>query len=296
MKKLNFILGSNLILLSLCLSFVSNAQNDNTAAHSLGWELAAQAWTFNQFTFVESIDKMKSAGIYNIEMFPGQTIGGNFSGKTNFQMDHETRTKLLKFIRKKGMKLVNYGVVNAKSREEWIQNFEFAKEMGITTIITEADSVQLNYLEAICEFYQIKIALHNHPNPGVFKKPSIYWNPDFTLNQIIHRNKYIGICPDVGHWFRSGLDPLISLRKCKGRILSVHIKDLVPGSVGLCGFHDVPWGTGLCNFSGLMHELKKINYAGYITLEYDYKSPNTFLEVKESVNNFKRLTSRIIKE
>ena len=190
-------------------NFTTMAQYNNAAAEQQCWKLASQAYTFNRFTFIEAIDKIKAAGINYIEMFPGQNIGGGIEGKTTFSMDNKTREKLLEVIKLKGMKLINFGVINAKTQEEWVKIFDFAKDMGISTIICEADSTQLNFIEPMCEKYQINIALHNHP------KPSIYWNPDFTMAQIAKRNKYIGVCTDLGHWLRSGLNPLESLKKIR---------------------------------------------------------------------------------
>jgi sugar phosphate isomerase/epimerase len=277
-------------LFVLVCNFKIVAQFTNKASEQLGWQLSAQAWTFNKFTFVEAIDKMKAAGINTIEMFPDQNIGGGIIGKTSFLMDATTRKKVLDIIQSKKMKLKNYGVINVKTSEDWIKVFEFAKEMGIEAIITEADSTQLNFIEPMCEKYKIKIALHNHP------KPSIYWNPEFVMKQLANRNKYIGVCADLGHWLRSGLDPLESLKKYEGRVLNVHAKDLISAKNGFNGYHDVPWGTGISNFSGLMHELKRQGYQGTISVEYEYHFENSLDEVKESVEYFNRVATWISKE
>jgi ABC-type phosphate transport system substrate-binding protein/sugar phosphate isomerase/epimerase len=262
----------------------------NNAAKQLGWQLTAQAWTFNKFTFAEALDKMKAAGINTIEMFPNQKIGGGIEGNTSFLMDATTRKKVLELIKSKNMKLVNYGVVNAKTKEEWTKIFEFAKDMGIETIVTEADASQLDFIEPMCEEYQIKIALHNHP------KPSIYWDPEFAMKQVVNRNKYIGVCADLGHWLRSGLNPLESLKKYEGRIFDIHAKDLIPSKEGFNGYHDVPWGTGISNFSGMMHELKRQGYRGTITVEYEFHFENSLEEVTESVEYFNRVATFLNKE
>jgi sugar phosphate isomerase/epimerase len=259
------------------------AQGTANYADSIGWQLCAQAWTFHNFNFSNSLDKMKEAGIKYVEMFPGQEIGGGIAGNNNFSMDKETRDKVLALIQSKGLKLVNYGVVGAKTEEEWNKLFEFAKAMGIQTIVTEADSMQLNYIEPLCVKYGIFIALHNHP------KPSKYWSPDYTMQQIANRNKYIGICADFGHWVRSGLNPIESLQKCKGRILSIHAKDLIPAQGAFNGYHDVPWGTGTSNFAGMMWELKNQGYKGTFTVEYEYNWDKSLPEVKESAAYFYRL-------
>jgi sugar phosphate isomerase/epimerase len=233
---------------------------------------------------------MKAAGINAIEMFPNQKIGGGIEGTTSYMMDAVTRQKVLELIKSKNMKLVNYGVVDAKTPDEWIKIFEFAKNMGIQTIVTEANASQLDFIEPMCEKYQIKIALHNHP------KPSIYWDQEFAMKQVVNRNKYIGVCADLGHWLRSGLNPLECLKKYEGRIFDIHAKDLIPAKGAFNGYHDVPWGTGISNFSGLMHELKRQGYKGTISVEYEYHFENSFEEVKESVDYFNRLAAWITKE
>ncbi len=293
MRKLRYLWGLYFVNLSIpvCL-----AQYSTSDIEQLGWKLGIQAWTFKNFTFAETLDKMKAAGINYIEMYPDQPIGGGLEGTTNFLMNKDTRDKLFALIQSKGMKLMNYGVVGAKDQEEWIKLMEFAKAMGIETIIAEPDSIQLNYIEPLCLKYQIKVALHNHPNPVVFGHTSMYWNPDFTMSQLSNRNKYIGVCADLGHWLRSGLNPLESLKKYEGRVFDVHAKDLVPGEGGLCGYHDVPWGTGISNFPGLMHELKRQGYKGMITIEYEYHWDHSLPEVLESIGYMKRLAYWIGKE
>jgi sugar phosphate isomerase/epimerase len=259
------------------------SQDSVNKSDSTGWKLAAQAWTFHNFSFVEALDKMNAAGIKYVEMFPGQAIGGDITGSTSFSMDKETREKVLSLIKSKGMKLANFGVVGAKTEEDWNKIFEFASAMGIQTIVTEADSLQLNYIEPMCEKYKIFIALHNHP------KPSHYWSPDYTMQQIVNRNKYIGICADLGHWIRSGLNPIESLQKCKGRIIDIHAKDLIPAVGAFNGYHDVPWGTGTSNFAGMMWELKNQGFKGTFTVEYEYNWDKSLPEVAESANYFYRL-------
>lgn len=278
------------LLIFLVFNLHAFAQYTNAAAEQQGWRLSSQAYTFNKFTFVETIDKLKAAGISNVEMYSHQKIGGKIEGETSYLMKKETRVQLLKLLKSKNIKLVNYGVITPKTESDWIKLFDFAKEMGIETIISEADSLQLNIAEPLAEKYNIKIALHNHP------KPSIYWNPDFTMSQLAKRSKYIGVCVDFGHWLRSGLNPLESLKKYEGRVISVHAKDVVPGENCYNGYHDVPWGTGLVNFSGLMHELKRQNFKGVLSVEYEYNWENSLPEIIESVQYFNRLTTNISKE
>ena len=47
------------------------------------------------------------------------------------------------------------------------------------------------------------------------------------------------LLPDVGHWKRSGLDPVAILKKYGEKVFSLHFKDLVAGG-GSKGLHDAP--------------------------------------------------------
>ena len=100
--------------------------------------------------------------------------------------------------------------------------FEFAKKMGIDTLVAEPEPAALDTVEKLCKEYNIKVAIHDHP------KPSHYWNPDTVLEAVKGRTPLMGACADTGHWLRSGLDPVECLKKLEGRVICLHFKDLVP--------------------------------------------------------------------
>ena len=92
-------------------------------------------------------------------------------------------------------------------------------------------------------------------------------DPNFILSLVKDRDARIGSCADTGHWVRSGLDPVDCLRILKGHIISSHLKDLNEKSPGA---HDVPYGTGVSHVTAILDELKAQNFAGNISVEYEY--------------------------
>ena len=191
-------------------------------AEKLGWRLGCQAYSFNQYTFWEAIDKTASLGLRYIEAYPGQQLSAE---KSQVKVDEDTTPEVRREIKKKladaGVKLVNYGVCGlSKNEAASRKTFEFAKDMGIETIVSEPEFDAFDTIEKLCDEYQINVALHNHP------QPSKYWNPDTVLEQCQGRSKRIGACADTGHWMRSGLNPVEQLKKLEGRIISFHFKDL----------------------------------------------------------------------
>src|SRR3546814_10015358 len=84
----------------------------------LGWTLSAQTYTFNRFTFFEAVDKTLSAGLKSVEAYPGQELGGGMEGVMDYNMDATKRKAILKALKKKGVKLCAFGVVNGNRSEE----------------------------------------------------------------------------------------------------------------------------------------------------------------------------------
>jgi sugar phosphate isomerase/epimerase len=236
------------------------------------WQLSSQAWTFRSYTLFETLDKLKGLGIEHIEMYPGQRIGGGVEGKTHHSMDEATRAKIKAKLAETGIKAVAYGVVGARDENGWRQIMEFATAMGMSTVTSEPAEKDLEMLDALCEEYGLKLAIHNHP------KPSHYWNVDTVLKACEGRSARIGACADTGHWVRSGLDPVESLRKLKGRVVSVHFKDLAKDANV-----DVPWGTGRGQAALQFAELKKQGFAGVLSIEYEHNSPTLLEDVAECV-------------
>ncbi len=259
------------------------AQAAGPPEEQLGWKLGAQAWSFKEFTFFEAVDKTKALGLGYIEAFPGQRIENGSDAKFLHTMDADTRQKVADKLKSAGVKLAAYGVVGGSNEAEWRQIFEFAKSLGISSISSEPKPEEMDLMEALCEEYGVNLAVHNHP------KPSFYWSPDTFLDAVKGRSKRIGACVDDGHWLRSGLDPLECLRKLEGRVISLHFKDITSGAEP----HDVPWGTGSCNVYGLLAELKRQEFKGLFSIEYEYNWLESMPEIQQSVDYYRLVATAL---
>jgi len=241
-----------------------------------GYALGCQAWTFNRFSVFEAIDKTAEAGGKVIEFYPGQKLSKE---QPDIKFDHNASDDLIAKVKaklaEKGIRAVNYGVVGIPKDEAGARKvFEFAKKWGIDTLVAEPEPEALDLVEKLCKEYNIKVAFHDHP------KPSRYWNPDIVLAAIKGRTPLMGACADVGHWMRSGLDPLECLKKLDGHIICLHFKDL--NEMGPKA-HDVPWGTGVGKTKELMAELKRQNFHGAFCVEYEYHWENSSPEIAQCV-------------
>lgn len=250
----------------------------------LGWKLGAQAYSFNRFTLAEALDKLDSCGLQYVECYPGQTIGGGIEGKMDFKMDAAKQKEVQNLLKSKKKTLVAFGVVSPRSEADWKQLFEFAKAMKIQIITSEPRVEDLDIVSRLADEYKIKVAIHDHP------KPSHYWHPDSVTAAMKGRSQYIGACADIGHWVRSGLDPVECMKTLNGRIYSLHFKDMNEKSRQA---HDVIWGTGVSNVEAVLQELKAQKFKGLISAEYEHNWFNSVPEITQSVKNVREMIEKL---
>lgn len=255
-------------------------------AEKIGWRLGCQAYSFNRFTFFEAIDKVQSLGLHCIEMYPGQRLSAQKpDAKTNESLSPELRKEIKQKLADCGVKVVNFGVCGLpNSVDACRKTFEFAKDMGIETLVSEPSLDAFNMIEKLTDEYQINVALHNHP------EPSRYWNPETVLKACQGRSKRIGACADTGHWMRSGINPIDGLRKLEGHIISFHLKDL--NKYGRQA-HDVPWGTGEANMEAILKEIRRQRVKAVFSIEYEYNWENSLPEIAQCVAYFNKMAAQL---
>jgi sugar phosphate isomerase/epimerase len=295
-----------LTLTTLTCAFVLalDTAKPSSAADKLGWQMAIHAYTFRKFSIFECIDKTAALGLKYMSLSGSVSLDGSNSVTTVNLSDKDAQA-IKKAAAAKGIKLVNIGVVKLPPDEaESRKVFEFAREMGIDTLVGEPEPAALDTVEKLCKEYNIKVAIHNHP------KPSHYWNPDTVLEAVKGRTPLMGSCADTGHWLRSGLDPLECLKKLDGRVICLHFKDLVPeeskAQTAAAGsdkkkkaeskaMHDVPWGTGVGFVKAQMAELKRQHFRGAFCVEYEYHWDNSVPEIAECVKFFNATCEELAK-
>jgi sugar phosphate isomerase/epimerase len=138
--------------------------------------------------------------------------------------------------------------------------------MGTGTIVAEPPAEALDMIEKLCLEYQIKVAFHNHA-----RGQSPYWKPEQVLAACQNRTERMGACADAGQWARSGLDPVESLRKLKGRIICFHLKDIAKKNDPNC--RNTVFGEGEGDFAKVLEELKRLGYRGLTTIDFEHDTP-----------------------
>lgn len=277
----------SIVLLSSCAALQKTSKKcHRTVDVYCGWRLGMQAYSFKEFTFFEAVDKTASLGMKVIEAYPGQRFSPERpDAKFHHTMSAELRNEVKQKLCQAKVKMVNYGVVGLPNDEaKCRQVFDFAKEMGIETIVSEPPAEALDLVEKLCKEYKIKMAIHNHP------APSKYWDPDRVVAAVKGRSKLMGACADTGHWKRSGICPVEALKKLEGRIISLHFKDIDNEK------KDVIWGTGKCDVKAILTELDRQKFKGVFSAEYEANWKNSVPDLRRCAQYFNKVACELKKK
>ncbi|MDH6357893.1 L-ribulose-5-phosphate 3-epimerase [Parabacteroides sp. PF5-9] len=269
-----------LFLITSVLGFTAcqtkNKQVEETNHSKLDCKIGIQTYTFHKFTLMETLDKTKELGLDYAEAFFFQELGDSFGKETylNYDLSQTQKEQLKKEFEKRGIKPYSFGVAFYDTIEDWEKFFTFSKEMGIHTVTCEPKLEHLDFVEQMALKYQIEVAIHNHPDP------SVYADPNVLVKALEGRHPIMGVCADIGHWKRSGFDPIETLRKFDGRIKVVHLKDLSSD------LEDTTWGTGILPVKEAVEELKKQQFDGLISIEYENFSDSQIDDIEKSLKFF----------
>lgn len=254
-----------------------NKESSKTSADSASivtpdWKLGIQTYSFHVFPFFTAVKKADSAGIKFIEAYPGQLFKSGSKSEFGIDLNTAERNAVKHLMDSLGVSFSAFGVVTPKTPGEWKRTFEFAKDMNIPMITASPLKNQWDTINTMAGQYNIKVAIHEE------KKGSPYWHPDSVLAAIANRPNF-GVCADIGHWGRSGLDAVTSLKQFEGRILALHLKDIV--TLGIDS-KDTILGAGKSNIPGVLAELKRQDFKGIIAMEYE---TNPYDNMKEIIEN-----------
>ena len=171
-------------------------------------------------------------------------------------------------IERAGLTILGGGNVSFQVNDEADirHRFEYAKLAGMPVIVCAPTHETLPKMEKYVKEYNIKIAVHNHgPEDNHFP------TPESVLDAVKNMDPRCGLCMDVGHSARTGVDVVEAVRKAGPRLLDMHIKDLRSTTDKNS---QVPVGDGVLPIPGIFAELKKMNYQGGVMLEYEIDADN----------------------
>ena len=249
----------------------------------LGWRLGVTMWGLHEYTLFEGIDKTRELGLSYVGGLSFQKVGDKIPKNFDCNLSDEELTRIRLKMDAAGVRMPTCYYAQIPGDPAGCRKvFEFGRKMGIETFISEPPPESLDVIERFCDEYDVKLGIHNH---GPDQSP-VYWRPEGILEACKGRSHRVGACPDTGYWIRSGVDPLVGIRKLGDRVITIQPHDL---NECAAEGHDVPWGTGKARFGELLREIRRLGIQPtLIGLEYSHDYTDNMPEMAESIEFINR--------
>ncbi len=262
----------------------STVENTTTTTATTGdvikdWKFGIALWTFHTFNFPDALAKVDSAGVKYVEPNTFHNTGPDFKDSLILQLSPAGLAKLRSLLDQKKITVGSVYIVGDSTVTSWKKQFEIAKQLGATFVTAEPPLNMWDSVDSLAGAYNMKVAIHEH-----WKGVSRYWHPDSVLAAVKDHPNF-GACADLGHWPKSGINPLEAVKKLKGHIIGVHLKDIA--AYNDPKLKDVPVGTGVIDFPAIFQELKKQQFSGPIYLERDAEDkPSNLPSVMQTIKYY----------
>jgi sugar phosphate isomerase/epimerase len=231
-----------------------------------GFNMGLQSYTLRSFDVDRALAEINKLGLHSVELF-----NAHFSVDSSDADIGAMKSK----AKALGIEMMGHGVNPFTSDHEANRRwFEFAKKAGIKNLSADPHEDAFDSLDKLCEEYQIRIAIHNH-GPG-----ARYDKVADVLNAVRGHHPMIGACADLGHYIRSGEDPVRAINLFEGRLFGIHLKDFAEQKAKTEG---VIIGQGHLDVVGVFKALGKVNFPpdGCLALEYEEHPEDPLADVKQ---------------
>ena len=236
----------------------------------LGLKMGIATYTFSKLPTDEAIKGVKRVGLRYASIKDAHL---------SLKSTEEQRKTVAKKFADAGITLLSCGVITPKDDAEARVMFEYARDAGIPTVVCKPTRAMLPTLDKLVKEFNIKAAIHNHgPEDKVWPSPLDAWEA------IAPFDSRLGVCIDVGHTARCGVDPISAIKTCAPRLHDLHIKDIaVPSG----GSKPVELGRGVLDLRGILAALLEIKFAGHVGLEFEKDLNDPIPGTAESIGYLK---------
>lgn len=230
--------------------------------------LGIQSYSLRNSPVNKAIAQTQELGLHAIEF-----TGGHFSLDSNAKQIAAMKAKLAR----PDIHPWGHGVNGfTKDHDANRRIFEFAKKAGVRNISADPTEDSFDSLDRLVAEYNVRIAIHNH-GPG-----ARYDKINDVLEAIKGHHKLIGACADLGHYIRSGEDPVKAIHLFEGRLYGIHLKDFDQPKGNARG---VILGKGQLDVVGVFRALDKVRFPadGSLSIEYEEKPEDPMDDLRQCV-------------
>jgi inosose dehydratase len=178
-------------------------------------------------------------------------------------------------VRAAGLDLYGCGVVYMTNEAEVDQGFRYAKAAGLRMIIGAPNPELLGLAEKKVKEFDIALAIHNHG-----PEDKLYPTPASAYERITNLDRRIGLCIDIGHTVRAGVDPSEAAQKFADRLLDFHVKDVTSATRE---GDTIEMGRGVIDIPKFVRTIIQLGFAGTLAFEFEKDGSDPLPGLAESV-------------
>ncbi len=262
----------------------TSTDSTSTQSPAPDWKLGIAFWTFHTFNLPDALDKIDSSGVDYVEGVTFFNAGPELGDSLIGTLSNAGLAKVRSMLDERGLRMESMYVGGDRKIESWKRQFDVAKFFGVSYVTGEPPVSMLDRIDSLLDVYDLRMAIHEH-----WRGVSQYWHPDSVLAAIEGRKNF-GACADLGHWPKSGVNPLDGVKRLAGHIMGIHLKDIA--EYDNPNIQDVRVGTGVVDFPAIFAELKRQNFSGHIYIERDAETvPSNLPSVLETIDYYNEVVA-----
>ena len=240
-----------------------------------GLKVGVASYTFSRLPLDAAVEGVRRLGLHYVSIKDAHL---------SLKSTADQRRSVVAAFKAAGITPLSCGVVGMTDDESELRNvFEYARDAGIPTIVCKPTRKSLPTLDRLVKEFGLKLAIHNHgPEDKVWPSPLDVWEAVQGLDE------RIGLCIDVGHTARCGVDPAAAVRKCAPRLYDFHIKDIAAPEGKS---RPVEVGRGVLDIRAILAALLDVKFAGHVGLEYEKDMKDPLPGAAESVGYIRGILS-----
>jgi type 1 glutamine amidotransferase/sugar phosphate isomerase/epimerase len=209
----------------------------------LGWRVGIPGAVFRQLSFSEAAGMADALGLGHIEGYSSEKVSPEISRNLDYNLSPADIAVVRERLNELRLKMTAYHVETLSSNDSARRRtFEFAKALGVETIVSPLDTPSLAAADQLANEFGINMAIE------------IRGNASAVMNAIESRGNRIGVSADIGDWMERGTRPLEGLAMLKDRLMVVHLRDRT--ALGARAM-DAALGSGVADLEHFLFEIAR---------------------------------------
>ena len=179
----------------------------------LNWKIGMQS-NLGQLTFSEAAARADAEGLAFVEGFSSQRVSAEIPKNLDSRLSPDEQASVKKRLAGLRLSMTVYHAGSTRGADRGL--FEFAKTLGVETIVADAPAADVPALDKLANEFGIDVALAGSGHCA---------DPKALLAETEGLSPRIGIAADMGCWIEAGTKPAEAFEQTKNRLKVVNLQD-----------------------------------------------------------------------